>query len=456
MFVNRERELVALEEWWDDPSAHLGLLWGRRRVGKTSLLQRFAVGRRAVFHTAAGRTVSEELRLLALAAAPASTGRRDLSRRPFADWDDAAESLAEEATDERLLVVIDEFPELVRVSPELPGVLRALLDRLGDRRLKLLLCGSAVSVMEAIQTERAPLYGRVDLRLLLHPFEPHECAPLLADLPPAERAQVWVLLDGMPLYLTWWDQQADVRTNVERLFTRPDGRLLAEGQLVLTTEADAGDLASRVLHAIAAGRTRFSEITDVVRADPTRTLDRLVELRLVERLVPVTEDPRRTRRRLYRLADNFLAFWLTVVDRYRGEIERGLGASVLPVILDQLDEFAGPRWEDAFRRHLRRLAAAGRLGEGVVAVGPFWRDGADPVEIDAVVLAGRSRRATLVGEAKWARRVDGRRVARQLHAKSLHLPERADDLRLAICARDQVEHADEDVLTVTAEDIFTP
>src|SRR5581483_11813249 len=123
--------------------------------------------------------------------------------------------------------------------------------------------------------------------------------------------------------------------------------------------------------AIAAGRTKFNEIQDAVRTDPTRTLERLRALRLIDRILPVTEDERSTRRRLYRIADNFLAFWLGLVDRHRAQIDLGLGPSILPVLLRELDDHLGPIWEEAFLLHLRRLAAEGALGDEIVAIGPF-------------------------------------------------------------------------------------
>jgi uncharacterized protein len=169
---------------------------------------------------------------------------------------------------------------------------------------------------------------------------------------------------------------------------------------MLSTEGDQGHIAAQSLRAIALGRTRFGEIRDAVRTDPTRTLERLVALRLVERVVAVTEDERRTRRAVYRIADNFLAFWLRLVEPLRGAIDHGMGAGVLPVLESSLDDFMGPRWDDAFRAHLRRRAAGDELlKQEIVAIGPWWRD-QPAVEIDAVPLAGPSCQPVLVGEAK--------------------------------------------------------
>jgi hypothetical protein len=454
-FVNRQAELEQLEEWWKRSGAGLAIVWGRRRVGKTALIEHFAAERPAVFHTGGGRPLGAELAALSRASAPLlGDGLRDLSARPFVDWDDALETLALAAREQPLLLVLDELPALAETSPELPSLIRAAWDRVRSRtKLKLLLCGSAVRTMEAMQEERAPLYGRVDLALLLHPFRPHEAALMLPRLSPAQRAVVWGLVGGTPLYLQWWDQGRSVRANLARLACTPGGQLLTEGQLVLATEGEEGELARQVLYAIAAGRTKFNEIEQAVRADPGRTLDRLVALRLVERVAPVTEDPLRTRRKIYRIADNFLAFWLGVLDRYRPEIERGLGESILPVLLDSLDDHMGGPWEEAFRDHLRRRVAAGDLGSGIVAIGPFWTAAADPGEIDAVALAGRGREAVLVGEAKWAKRVDSERLRADLARKVEALPRTSQDVRFAICARERVDGAAAD-LSITAEDIF--
>lgn len=457
-FVNRRSELELLERWWED-QGQAGVVWGRRRVGKTSLLQRFAARKPALFHTGADRGEQDELELLSRHVAEVLPGGlRDPAKRPYTNWDDALDDLAERTVDRPGLLVLDEFPELVSSSPGLPGTLRAFFDRSsGKTQLRVLLCGSAVRHMQALQDEREPLYGRFDLSVLLHPFGPHEAALMLEGLEPADRALVYGVVGGMPLYLSWWDQRSSVDENLARLVCEPGARLMTEGDLVLRTDIDGGEYPHQVLYAIATGRTQYGEIKDHIKAEPARTLDRLIELRLIERLQPAG-DSEKSKRRIYGIADPFIAFHLGVAAQYRSEIDRGLGPSILPVLRDALDDHMGQIYEEAFRDHLRHLAATDAVptDEPIVEIGPWW-DHHRQNEIDALALAGRSRRPTIAGEANWGVEEDAGHLVGSLRRKVADgLQVDPETITYVVCARTTLTHVPEGTICLTAADLFAP
>jgi uncharacterized protein len=466
-FVGRDDELAQLTHWWERANDRPALVWGRRRVGKTALIERFASGLpRVVFHTAIGDPMAAELRRLSESVRLAGLqGLRDLASNPYHDWRDALDHLAAEAVADPMLLVLDEFPELLHGSPTLPGLLRAFLDNTrGRTKLRLLLCGSAVRTMWSIQGTREPLYGRFNLTLPVFPFRPHEAALMLPGLAPEARALVYGLVGGMPLYLGWWQQEQTVAENLLHLVGSSGGPLLTEGRLIMETEIGS-DQGGTVLYAIAAGASRYNEIQGAAGFEPLRALDRLQEARLVTRVVPAGEDPRKSRRAIYRIADSFLAFYLGPVLKHRTEIERGRGRTVVPAIEHELDSHLGLPFEEAFRECLWRKAEDGSLElADIVEIGPWWgaaHSGApadrNQVEIDAVLLAQPelTRLPVAVGEAKWGKSVNGDRLRARLTAKAASITSDVDRLRYIICARSEVVTTDgSSTITITARDIF--
>jgi len=466
-FVNRAAELAALDQWYDKRGPGLGVVLGRKRVGKTWLITKFAETRRVVRHTARGRPLAEELRLISAAADPVlSLPRRSLVERPFTGWDDMLEVLATAAETGPLVLVLDEFPELMTTSLRLEEELRAVWDRVvvGETNLKFLVCGSSVRVMEALQEQESALFGRADLRLRVVPFRPHEAALMLSHATPTERAAAWGVCGGIPRYLALWDSHAPFAANLGRLVCNEQGLLLSEGELVLVDEDIVGHRGARlpeqVLRALGAGNTTFSAISSAVGGKlPSRTLKELTDVRLLERVVPVTEKNPSAKLTYYRIADNFLAFWLECVEPHRSQIEQGMGPSVAPIVTAAFDDFMGPRYESAFRDHLRRLANEGLLHPEAVAVGEWWRAQGDaqddPCQLDAVVLAGRSRKPVVIGESKWARKVNGSSllggIKRKLYDSKLVDP---TEVEYYICARETVDRS-AGVHVVTAADIFS-
>ena len=184
-----------------------------------------------------------------------------------------------------------------------------------------------------------------------------------------------------------------------------------------------------------------------------RQLDRLVRVGLVQREVPATEDPLRSKRVVYRIGDNFLHFWFRFVHRRRVDIARGLGREVVErAIIPRLNDYMGEPWEEMCRDHVRRLAAGGALPVDVSSVGRWWnRD--NSTEIDVVGLD--DRKVVLAGSVKWAAS-SGRAELRRLRAAVEALPNRAPHVELMLFAREQVRDvAADEALTAIAKDLYT-
>jgi AAA+ ATPase superfamily predicted ATPase len=453
-FLDREGAMQSLEGAWASPGAVLALVWGRRRTGKTRLLGRFIEGKRAVFYGATQQASPTELQGLGDAVRDAlrPEGTDLLSLGSFPDWATAFGYLADRARTERLVVVLDEFPYLVESEPSLPSIIQKFWDHVGrETRLFLVLCGSAQAVMENLQRQRAPLFGRVDFRLQLLPFAFPEAGLFVPSLPPGERALAYGVLGGMPVHLQRWDDSLDHRANLLRLFADPVSPLVEEGEFILSSELPEASGYFRILHAIAAGQRTYGGIKDFARIDIQRQLDRLLAIGLVERVVPATEDSTHTRRALYRIADNFLNFWFRFIYRHRTDIARGLGRELVDrVIVPGLSDYMGEPWEEMCREFVRRQAIRGRLPVEVSLVGRWWnRDSS--VEIDVVGLRGTE--VVLAGSVKWARSA-GQHELRALRRAAEALPGRADEVHLALFAREEVADVGGDVLRYTAEDLY--
>jgi len=333
MFVGREGELRVLEELADSEKPELYVLFGRRRVGKTELLQQFCRGRRAVYFLAA--QVREKDNLRAFRDALVECLEDPLAGSvQFADWTAALQFVAERAKSGRLVVVLDEFPYLCEASPGLPSEIQRFWDTRGkSSQLMLVLCGSQISFMEQeVLAEKSPLFGRRTAQRRLEPLSPRDALTFFPKWDLAERSLAYAILGGMPAYLGRFDDNRSLQENLLRECLRPEGYLFDEVQFLLRSELTNPATYNSILAAVARGIDKVGDIAlavGVESAHANKYLSTLRELRLVERDVPMTDpDPLRSRRGTYRIADRFLAFHFRHIQPHVSLIHAGRGGRV--------------------------------------------------------------------------------------------------------------------------------
>ncbi|MGD0765426.1 MAG: ATP-binding protein [Dehalococcoidia bacterium] len=460
-FFNRELELAELETAWSTPGAALVTLWGRRRVGKSTLLSRFAADKRSVYLYGTRMTEGDILADLALQAAAAFDDSY-LRSAPFPTWDAALDYLAGRARDQRLLLIFDEFPYLCEVTDGLDTLVQRWWDRVHQSAdLMLVLAGSGFSFMEGLTGARGALHGRRTAQVAVHPFDYWDAAQFFPHLNPEDKVRAYGCFGGMPAYLRHWVGKGGLAEQVQRTFLSAGHVLFREAEELLRTEFHQEALYASILRAVASGEERPSDIARAAgRHSAVEIFDhlrRLQELRFLRREVSITEWQRpRSHRVVYRLADPYLRFWFRFVSPYQSFLQLGKAAEVWSrEIRPSLDEFIGrTAWEEVCTQYLWRLLQKDQIRARFTQLGRWW-DGKD--EID---LVGMWRdRVTLVGECKWTAGRMNSGMLTALQRKAAKLPLDGEPLwvlasRSGFDTPLQQRASRGEILLVTPEDLF--
>lgn len=460
VFIGRDAELATLATAWERAVAgvpQLVAVWGRRRVGKTYLLNHFAAGKPHVYFTATRQdSESRQLdRLYDRVGEQLGVRARVLDLARPIDWAGALRLTAELAADKPLLLVIDEMPRLLAGRPDFPDLLSAVWENhVRDQRLMIVVTGSAVSVMEAMLGAGGGLRGRPHERIRLDPFEAKEARAFLPGLPADQFVSAYAACGGYPLHLRGWREDIDVDANLLALAFHPGGVLLADALDILSEDLDWRSGYERVLAAIGTlSGVRRGKIASRARQRIDYTLARLRDAGYVQTERPLGASA--TTAPQYRIADVYLAFWFSVLRDDAELIEGGQGHAVLHRQRARLDRHVSATFEQLARDHAIRLVADGRLPPDTV-IGRWWHD--ETVEIDVLGLSGDQ--AVLVGEAKWQRDPITQRDLHALHRRTLHLPTAATETQLAFWARNGIasddRRADLNLWVFTPTDMFPP
>jgi hypothetical protein len=433
--LDRAEERARLRQAWDRANQgqpQLAMVWGRRRVGKTFLLSHFAIGKRAVYFGATQQSEATELDRLAEAVRRGlGDDAMDLAGGRFASWEAALRFLAASASQEPLLVILDEVPYLARSTRGLASIVQVVWDHLRPgTKLMLVLTGSAVGVIEDMLGANAALRGRPTLALRLDPLDLLSAREFLPDMAPAAFFEAYAACGGYPLHLREWDQRADTAANLLRLAGTAGGLLLEDAAGILSEELPESGGYARILGAIGRGRTRHSEIASDADQRVEHPLDVLVRAGFVRKSLPIGAP--KGARPAYEIDDPYLAFWFGVLYSSIPEIEGGQGQAVLRRVEPLWQRHLGAVFEEAARDHAVRLVGRGAL-PGDLVVGRWWAATGEPCGVD--VLGLRGGRTALLGEARWQARPLDLPDLERLRAKLRRVPEPVEVPTLALWGR---------------------
>jgi AAA+ ATPase superfamily predicted ATPase len=420
-FLDRERERNRLARLFSQGASTFCCLYGRRRCGKSRLLQETLPRDGSVYFVGDEREPPLQREALAASMARVAPGMDQVA---YPDWTSLLERWWQDAPPGASLV-LDEFPYLVRSSPEIPSLLQRLLDRARPRKLDLLVCGSSQRMMQGLLLDgAAPLYGRAHELIEVKPLGVFWLVEALGLADPLEVLEAYAVWGGVPRY---WELAADrgaTWDSVADIVLDPMGVLHNEPRRLLIDDMRDTAQAASILALVGSGCNRVSEIAARLAKPATslnRPLQRLIELGLVCRERPFGESGRSGKRTLYRIDDPFLAFWFRFVEPNRSRLEAGFVDQVAASVRSNFPGHLAGVWEALARKSFAHLSLGGH--EWLPAC-RWWGPGTDrqPLEVD-LVAESVDRKCLFVGEAKLRlTAAEADRLSQALLAKVQRLP----------------------------------
>jgi hypothetical protein len=411
-FVGRSGEIESLRRELDRVRSGAGgssgrclLVRGRRRVGKSRLLEEFCSrsGAPYVFFTASQQGGRE----LAMFAEEVSLS--NLANRSVFDdvtptsWDAALRLLATAAGDTPTVVVVDDFPYLVDDDPTLEATFQKQWDRLLSKKpVLLVLVGSDLAMMEALNTHGRPFFQR-GAEMIVPPLSPPETATIVGAEGAAEAFDAYLLTGGLPLICAEWDAGSSFWDYLGEALTNPTSALIVSAERSLAAEFPEDAQARTVLGEIGTGERTFTNIArgggGMQAAPLTRALRLLRDKRVISQDLPLSTKPSKEAR--YRVADPYLRFWLFFVGPHLAEIERGRGDLAVERVRRDWTTWRGRAIEPVIREALGRLSPLPGL-PSADAVGGYWtRSNAPEIDLIGADRAPVARRLIYAGTVKW-------------------------------------------------------
>jgi uncharacterized protein len=428
MFVDRAAEISFLKRVLSNEQhpgpGQLVLLYGRRRIGKSTLLRHWAENSGVPFTYWVAEKGPAALQRRQLFAALTKTDPNAPGAPAFASWADMWRAIAPLLQFQRHIVIIDELPYAAESDSAMLSSLQHAWDQHFERsQAMIVLCGSHVRTMETLLAHQSPLYGRMTGQWRLQALPFGALRAFLPGWPADQQVAVYAMVGGVPAYLSWFRAERSLLENVRDGVLAPGSLALGEVLFLLYDELREPRCHLAILEAIGNGHHTFKAIKDATLLGDVHLpgyLTMLQEMRYVERRLPTTIPPakqRSSRQGRYHLSDPFMRFYFRFIHPQR-DLASYAPERILPTLQQGLRAFVGQTaWEELARQWVWRQGMEGTLSFVPEAIGSHW---SRTVQADVVAIAWAAR-AILVGECKWGADAVDRQTVRALLERTVPL-----------------------------------
>jgi hypothetical protein len=461
-FIDRESEIKSLQDEYNREGSSFVVLYGRRRTGKTTLLKEFIRNRPAVYFL--GDLENENIQVKRFQEISAAALNDNFLKKINLEKLDALfEYIADKfgRGDKKLIIIIDEFQYLYKVNKAIPSIFQRIWDNnFKDNNIMLILCGSVISLMyETSLNYSSPLYGRRTSQIRLQPLKFKDYGKFFPGINDNEKLiEFYGLTGGVPKYIEFIEEKKDIYSNIKNNFLNKNSFLYMEPKFVLKDEIREEATYFSILEAVSSGEHKIGNISKKLMLESkniTSFIEKLIDLEILEREVPVTEEnPLKSKKGLYFIKDNFFRFWFKYIFPYMSYLEIEQYEFVMEKIKKDFHLFVSFVFEKVSKDFLLEQKAPFEIKK----IGRWWDK---DKEIDIIALSKNNE--AIFGECKYWKEKVGLNVLAGLKEKASYVESKIDFRRsfFAIFSKSgftaeltEISKKDENILLYSLDKMF--
>lgn len=411
MFIGRKKELAALNDFYKKDGIGLTIVYGRRRIGKSTLISEFIKDKKAIFYTAT--KVGAERNMELFSKQVLSFFMPNIDNLKFDSLESIFDFINQSISNEKIVIVIDELPYWAEKDESLLSILQKYIDSIwNDKNIKIILCGSSLSFMESkVLSEKSPLFGRRDSQIKLDAFDYLDSAKFVSQYSNEDKAICYGITGGVAKYLSMIDSSKSIDENIIQLFFQTNGYLYDETRNLLTQEFSDIALVNNIIEQIANGENTVNLIATKVKENESTilySLEKLINVGLIQKRKCIFEENNKKKTQ-YVLKDTMFKFWYEFIPKATSVIEMGQGRLYYEKFVKPLiHSFMGSVFENMCSYYTLKYGILGKFDFFMTNVGNWWGNQiiitdkkiVQPTDID-IVGVSHIEKKYLVGECKF-------------------------------------------------------